>query len=151
MNVGTKKINGVECEVHASAYGAWEIKDPDGASIGRSESTLDSAVNAARVTLNKRKVKVEVPFILVASGKRGVATGLHAGNRKVLITIDGERTQLEGYAKVLRPDTPDEKVARLGELRKIADDATRELGTIERAYHMDLRRAVDAAMTEAAS
>lgn len=150
MHITNKTINGVDCEVHANgSIGMWSI-NLEGKTLG-SGDTLDKAIEAARLKMRKAKVSVSVPFITFA-GKRGNATGIHAGTGKVLARIDGGRSeQVERYSRALRADTPAETVQRMVELQDQIDAAKREMGAIEREHKLNLgeevQKAVDAAAT----
>lgn len=129
--VGTRKINNVDCEVYVSALsGDWTIKDEEGATLGHG-NTLEKAVAQARNALNRRKVKVNVPFYLL-DGRNGTATGKHGGSsRKTLAVLDGKRETLDGYTTVFTQDTPQGVRERHAELTQQGRAVQRELRQIE--------------------
>lgn len=115
--VGTREINNRECEMHADQYGRWHIK-LDGKSIGHHEESLDKAVAAARQSIKKMQVKVEVPFISLA-GVKGVATGFHTRNGSILVRMDGDdNSPLDRNVIAFKPDTPQDVVDRYWENEK---------------------------------
>jgi hypothetical protein len=138
-----------DLEVFASPTGTWWLYDSDHNLLGSGE-TLDQAKAKARATMKKDSVRVDVPF-LTRDLKPGVATGFHAGTRKVLARIDGEARQLEGWsgAGYLRADMPAAERERLLALDEQAKQLEREIKGIEKSYGLDLRKAVEEAIEEA--
>jgi len=140
--VDTKEINGTECEIHASGYGAWLIK-LDGETIGQSDASLNAAVANARNSLNKTRAKVSVPF-RTTSGKRGVAHGIHGKSRKVLARMDtGEAQHFDTYNRtILQSDTPDEVVQRLMAIDTESKNLEAERRKLMNKWQLDLSNTV---------
>jgi hypothetical protein len=151
--VGTKEINGVECEIHADKHGSWSIKEPDtdegrGKSLGHSSNSLEQAIQQARTELNKRKVKVAVTFYL-SDGTQGTATSIHGRTGKIMATIGGDSKQLDTYTKALRGDTPSEKVARIKEINSEMAALRTEQASIYKEFGVGLVEAVRSAINDA--
>lgn len=165
--VGVKQVLGVNLDVYADANGMWWLREQaaeegqqNGKILGSGES-LKSAVAKARTELKKRDVKVSVPFRL-ADGRSAIAYGIHQGNGQVLIEFaDGSKDSIGGgrgmgRAQILKADTPDEQVQRLGELNDRIRELSAQAKTIEGKWAIDMtltwhvQRAIDRA-AEAAS
>lgn len=151
MKIGERKITGTTVEIHAQPHlGKWVIRLPP-ASKGETATTLgydemlENALGQARAKLAKAKVKVEVPFV-TRDGRRGSAYGRHAGNRDVLVRIDGQAERISSE-RVLKPDTPERVTARLVEIEETARAGQRERRQLEREWALDLDAVVDAAIT----
>lgn len=147
--LGTLEMLGEDLVIRASASGRFTLALDD-REIGSGE-TLEQAKSKARTELNKRRVKVAVPFLL-EDGRRAVATQRHAGNRTVLYEIDGQKDSLPGYgtgSKVFKAETPPETIARLADLRQQARDAEFGQREIEKEWGVDIGKAVDRAVAEA--
>jgi hypothetical protein len=139
-------INGVECEIHADLSGRWTIyeKRDEGEARGRplvSAESLDKAVAAARIELNKRKVRVDVPFF-TTEGEAGIAHGKNSRDGRILTDIG----QLDSHATVLKPDTPANKVERMKKIRAEKAALAIEERKLLKEYSMRLDYAVDRAV-----
>lgn len=157
------KLNDVEilatpCEVHVTEDGVFSVylrnrADAEDARSLASDVTLDAAIEKAKPEVRKRKVKVAVPFV-TTSGKRGVATGFHAGTGNVLVTwADGKTEQLSrrygNQPQHLRADTPPTKLTRLEQIREESEALVTEAQAIRREHQLDLLTAVETAIEEA--
>ena len=147
-----RTINGMVCEIHADVTGNWTVvekaEEDDDALHPRkltlaTGNTIDKAIAAARVEINKRKVRVEVPFFTV-DGEAGVAHGRNSRDRRILTDIG----QLDSNATVLKPDTPANKVQRLREIRAQKGALHSEERALLKEYSMRLDHAVDRAVEE---
>lgn len=145
--LGTREVNGVELELHANVQGTFWLREPDGEEMGRGD-TLDQAVQQARTEINRRKVKVEVPFVTL-KGERGIATGRHGGHGKVLARVNGKATTLDTYAAVLRGDTPPEVVAEIKRHQQAMAAARAAEFKLRQQWEIRLGHAVDKAIEEA--
>lgn len=148
MKIGTREVSGVELELHADARtGRWSL-ERDGKKVGYGE-TLDQAVAVAAAALRKERKKVSVPFVTKA-GERGIAYGLHAGTRNVMVDLGGRKEQFAGIeGSVLRGDTPDNVIARMVEIQQTQRTLQQEARGIERDWSMNLRAAVEQAFEQA--
>ena len=161
VEVGLKEILGNTYEIHADSYGRWYIvtplaenaeedERPRNRVIGQGE-TLDAAVTAARVELNKRKVKVEVPF-LTRAGEKGVAIGFHARNKTVLIRLEPNQPGALDQSTARRcfpTDMPKAKLQRYITLTTQMREMRNETNAIEREFEFDLYRATQKAIDAA--
>jgi len=153
--VGTKEILGQEYDIDVSKYGVFYIKDVAGED-GRSDilgsgDTLDQATAKARIELNKRKVKVQVPFI-TKNGQRGMATALHGRNRKVLTTLaDGAKQAVDQHTRVFKPDMPKEVLDSYLDKVQRERELTAEIRKIDKEWEFSLGQTVIAAINEAAA
>ena len=151
--VGTRKINNMEVEIHASVHGTWSIRmvgeEGNSGHLAMNED-LNKAINNARIAIKKRDVEIHVPFRTLA-GERGIARGRHAKTRDILVTIDGQKDTMSGYSKVLKPDTPKETMDLLNELHEESKRIDRERREIMKQWEMDLSTAVTSAMDQAAT
>lgn len=145
-----RTINGVDCEIHADLTGRWTViekTDEEDAPVRNrqlaSADSIDKAVAAARIEINKRKVKVEVPFFTV-NGEAGIAHGKNSRDRRILTNIG----QLEPHVTVLDPDTPLKTVKRLNAIKAERNALIREEKEIMTQYGMRLDHAVDRAVEE---
>jgi hypothetical protein len=148
MKIGTQTVGGQEVEIDADPQsGRWTIKLPgsDGFRSLGVGTTLEAAIGQAQRAIAKLKVRVAVPFIMTA-GEKGTATGRHAGNRDILCRLDGRSERLSDHARVLRPDTPVEELAKLTAAQAAEKEARREQARIENEYRLELGRAVDVAI-----
>ena len=156
MFLTSAKVGGVDVEVHVYSDGRFMLQTPkdDGGEMLGIGDTLEQAKTTARKELNKRKVKVEVPF-LTANGEKGTATGLHAGTRKVLTTVEtysGTRSeQIETYAKRYKADTPAKVLGRLADLREMQNKAAVEIRALDGEYQFTVGAAVKQAIEAAAA
>jgi len=147
--VGTKNILNVDVEIHVDKYGTFSLREDD--KVLGSGDTLDAATAKARQELNKRKVRVEVPF-LTRAGEKGVATGFHARNRTVLTRVEGEAHAFETMTarRMFPPDMPKDKLQRYLTLQEQQSTIKREINQIEREFEYDLygavAKAIDAAI-----
>jgi hypothetical protein len=148
MRVGSRTINGVDTEVHASPDGMFYIQI-EGKSIG-SGNTLDAAIVEARNSINREKIKVEVPFITKSGGERGVATGFHSRNRTVMAKIaDGKGEQLDYNYRAFKANMPQDMLDRWFEVQTTLASLRAEQKSIEGQYEITLREKVQQAITEA--
>ena len=149
-HVGNREINGEQYEIHAGQYGMWSIQQPgegDDKNIELgSGDTLDKAVAAARITINKNKVKLNIPFVTV-DGERGFATGKHGRTRQVLATIDGKKDKAPHTT--LRADMPQEEIDRMIEVRDRISKLNAELREILKEWDFDLDKEVNRQIAEA--
>ena len=151
--VGTRTINNIEVEIHASVHGSWSIRLPDEEGntghLAMNED-LNKAINNARIAIKKRDVEIHVPFRTLA-GERGIARGKHAKTRDILVTIDGQKDSMSSYGKVFKPDTPKDVMTHFNELHEESKRIDRERREIMKQWEMDLNSAVTRAMDEAAT
>lgn len=146
--IATKEVLGTEVEIHVDRYGSFRIMDDDKA-LGHGD-TLDAAIAKARAELNKRKVKVEVPF-LTRAGEKSVATGFHARNKSVLTRVEGEAHAFEPMSarRMFPPDMPKDKLQRYLTLQEQQSKIKREINEIEREFEYDVYGAVTKAIDAA--
>lgn len=150
-HVGNREINGEEYEIHAGQYGIWSIQQPPGADSNKnielgSGDTLDKAVAAARITINKNKVKLNIPFV-TTDGQRGFATGKHGRTRQVLATIEGQKDKAPHT--VLRADMPQDEIDRMLEVKDRIARFNAEYREILKEWEFDLDKEVNRQITEA--
>lgn len=151
VTVGDVVLSGKKYNICATKHGFWSITDEEGFSVGTGK-TLEIATSKARATLTKRKVKVEVPFVN-SRGERSVATGIHVRTGDILIrTEKGEAESISGggtrLRSVLSNEITDEELKRLKDLRGEIRNIDNEAREIERAYTMNLKVEVEAAIRE---
>lgn len=152
--LGTREINNVEVEVHASIHGSWTIyKVGEGTGherhLATDEKSLENAVNKARMEIKKQQVKVAVPFKMLDGGI-GVASGRHArSHSKILAKINGKSEQIEWSTRTLKHDTPQSVIDHLHELREEQVKLQREERELYNEWKFDLSTGVDAAIKEA--
>jgi hypothetical protein len=157
--LGTREINNVEVEIHASHTGSWSIyrvaENEDEKSnerfLANDDKTLESAVNKARIAIKKQQVKVAIPFKTI-SGLRGVATGRHARSRsKILVELsDGQKDSYDSHShQILKADTPKDVLTHMKELREEEAKIKKEARELHDKWKMDLGVAVDTAVEEA--
>lgn len=151
MKLKDDEIAGVSVEIDVNTGGRFAVKNSIGDTIG-SDYNLEAAITAARAALAKSKVRVSVEFRTTA-GERGVATGIHAATKNVLARIGDQSTQMtyRDLNRVLSADTPDEDLARPAKIAKSMHDLAGECRRIESKYKIDLKAAVEKAITDAAS
>jgi hypothetical protein len=148
VKLGTRIINGVSTEVHATNDGIFQIQI-DGKTIGSGE-TLDAAVIQARNAINRDKTTVNVEFITKTGGERGVATGFHSRNRTTMAKIAGGKgEQLDYNYSAFKPDMPQDKLDRYFEIKTAMDSLRSEQRKLEDEYSINLRESVQQAITEA--
>lgn len=155
--VGTREINNVEVEIHASPHGSWSITLPTeegeerahGRQLGSGDS-LDNAITKARQEIKRRQVKVSVPF-KTREGKTGVAHSRHARSTdKILAEVDGKKEQIGYREQVFKIEMPDSVIEHLNELEEEAGKLHAEQRAIKQEWNFDLSKALDAAITEKA-
>jgi hypothetical protein len=152
--LGTRDINNVECEVHASVHGSWTIYrvgDEPGNErfLANDEKSLDGAVNKARQEIKRQQVKVSVPFKTV-KGESGIATGFHArAKHKILATMGGKKEQIEGMSQFLKYETPKDVIDHLKDLREEQAKLKVEERNLYNEWKLDLSLAVKTAINEA--
>lgn len=154
--VGVKELSGIPMEFHATMSGGWQVYEQAVEGDERdlrdravaSGDTIEKAENNARAELAKRKVKVSVHFI-TEGGARGVAYGWHARTRKILVRVNDKAEQFDSYRYVMKPDTPQEDVDHLREIREEMAKLKAEERTIKNKYKLDLGPAVTKAIDEA--
>jgi hypothetical protein len=153
--VGTREINNVKVEVHASGEGSWSIyrigKEPTNERhLATDPDSLEKAVNKARLKIKQQQVTVAVKFKTL-DGRRGTATNRHARSHdKVLVVIEGKKDNISGYTKVLRDEMPKEEVDHLKEIQQEKRRLDKEERKIMQAWTFNLGQAVDRAIKEAA-
>lgn len=154
--VGTRDINNVTVEIHASTHGSWSIVLPAESEDGRTvpladhATSLDAAITKARAEIKRRQVKVHVVF-KTREGKRGVAYARHARSRdKILTEIDGKKEHIEWRDLVFKADTPKEWIAHLKEIDAEIGKLQAEKREVIEKWKFDLSSAVDEAVTAAA-
>lgn len=152
-HIANDQMSGVDVAINALSNGTWMITVPGdgnerGQAIGQGD-TLEKAKAQARTWVAKRKVKVAVPFFSPTTGQAGIATGLHARTRSVLVRYDdGETDQIMPHTTVLGGDTPREKVE---EMTAAQDEVRRLRGVardIQEAHELKLGAAVERAIEE---
>ena len=148
--VGTVKILGQELEVSASAPGGeFYIRDEQGKRIGAGE-TLEQAKTRARTALNKLRVEVAVPFVMV-DGRRGVAIRRDARDRSIVVEFDGgQRDSLFANSNVLKADVPEDLRAELDSIEHKMCDLKARAREITREWEMRLSTRLDQAILEKA-
>lgn len=153
--VGTREINNVEVEIHASKHGSWSISLPPEEEGGNSRelaghaTSLDAAINKARLEIKKLQVKVAVPF-KNREGQRGIATGRHARSRDKLLTeIGGKKEHVSYRDQVFQADMPQSVVDHLNELEDESRKLQAEKREIIEKWKFDLSKAVDEAIAKA--
>lgn len=157
--LGTREINNVEVEIHASHTGSWSIyrvaENEDEPSnerfLANDEKTLESAVNKARIAIKKQQVKVAVPFKTI-SGLRGVATGRHARSRtKILVELPGgKKDQYDSHShQILKADTPKDVIEHMQELAEEERRIKKEARELHDKWKLNLGVGVDTAVEEA--
>lgn len=152
--VGTREINNVEVEIHASKHGAWSIYMPpekEDDKLGRSLAThpsLDAAINLARAEIKKRQVKVSVPF-KTSEGDYGLAHGRHARSPdKILAQVDYKKVQVGYRELVFKPDTPEHVFERIEEIDEEASELRGERSVLVKTWGFDLNKALDEAIAK---
>jgi protein-arginine kinase activator protein McsA len=150
-HVTNREINGEQYEVHAGKYGTWSIQMPAEEGSDRSielgsGDTLDKAVAAARITINKNKVKLHIEFV-TTDGEHGFATGKHGRTRQVLATIEGQKTTAPHTT--LRGDMPKEEIDRMIEVKERQAKLNAEMREIIKEWEFDLNTEVNRQITEA--
>ena len=152
--IGTRDINNVEVEIHASPHGSWSIMQPaEGEEraipLSGAHDTLDKAITSARQEIKRRQVKVAVAF-KTREGKRGIATGRHARSRdKILTEVQGKKVHYGYREQAFKPDMPNSEIDHLNELADEEAKLRKEQREIIEKWKMDLGKAVDAAINEA--
>lgn len=152
--VGTKKLSGVQYEVHANQSGYFQITSGERV-LGAGE-TLDKAVQAARSTLHRQKVRVSVPFIQIMGLRRGTATGIHERSGEILVRWeDGNGAKkgaetIRSYSPVLKADVPEDTLNLMAGLQSEIDQATKRLRELESEWKItnlqsEVSKAVEAA------
>lgn len=152
MLLVTTEIRKTQVEVHVGATGQFTIMMPgDGNRRSLANAaTLEAAKQAASVELRKRAVKVSVPFI-TRDGKKGVATGRHAGNQDILATLeDGTKERLDYRPHVFKIDTPKNVIDTYWEHNQSIQTHKDAMKAIESAWDFNLAAAVDNTVKEAA-
>jgi hypothetical protein len=147
-SIGTIEINGRSFPATFNTRGGIFTADVDGRSIG--SQTYEGLIERVKVEERRTRVKVEVAFVDPATGKRGVATGLHATRRTPLIRWNGGGSAQDDVREPLLPDT---NVARLRELHQAERDAARALREFQERNRLGphtLSRAVQEAIEQAA-
>ena len=159
--VGPVRVQGRDLELFANVEGRWHLVF-EGQTVGYG-NTVDAAKASARTYFKKQEVKVEVPFQREGfegygeNRKRiveaGVADAVRADDyRKVLVTINGERDQIERSRDVWRAETPEEEIARYRELEAERNPALQQdERQIEKAWQFHLAEAVRDAIEEKAA
>jgi len=153
--VGTREINNVKVEIHASPHGSWSILMPDeggagrGRTLGSHATSFEGAVNAARQEIKRRAVKVSVPF-KTPDGKLGIANGRHARSDKILTEIEGKKEHIGYRDQIFRHDMPEEVMDHLHELQDEQGKISAEIRSIVSEWKLDLGKAVDDAVNKKA-
>jgi hypothetical protein len=117
-------------------------------------STREELYQALMKGTKRATIKVEVPFEQMFGGgevvKRGVVTGIHAGNNSLLIRWEDGRTEQSGSGMydVLRP-LSDEERAAWQQLARVRREAAAALGAFEHERHINLRIGVRDAIEKA--
>lgn len=122
LGIGTQidqlTISNQDVDVYVSKNGTFSVyrssTSEDDTALG-SARTLEDAIQKAKTTIAKRKVKVNIPFY-TQNGKAGRITGRHGGNGKILVRVNGESSQWSDYTKVIKPDAPIDSIERIKEL-----------------------------------
>lgn len=158
MNIGTKNINGVDCEVHANLHGAWSIMPEERKEDGRPQwsvkaDSLDAAVGKARTEINKRRAKIDFECILV-NGTPARCTGVHGGTGKALLKVDkgyrDETMHLDTYSTVYRAETPREVIEEVREKEAEGLRLRREAETLKNRHIVRLSALIQAQQEAAA-
>jgi hypothetical protein len=154
--VGTREINNVEVEIHASKHGSWTIQLPadeggqHGRALGTHNTSLDAAINLARAEIKRRQVKVDVPF-KTREGKKGIAHSRHARSTdKILVVIDGKKDQIGWREQVFKADMPKEVLDHLHDIQDEQSKLKAEEREIVKEWNFDLSKALDEAITKKA-
>jgi hypothetical protein len=121
-----------------------------------SSPTLSGLRDRLLEETKRQAVKVRVPFSAVTKrgGKweyrAGVATGVHATSRKLLVRwSDGESEQLARYSTLMRPLAPEvaAEAVRVHEEEERARDARHDF---EQGWALDVTKEVEAAIAREA-
>jgi hypothetical protein len=149
---GQVTVKGAGFEVWTDDDGTWHAVLGDVVIDGDTKKGLAQAIGRA---IRAADTTVAVPFLAQTSNpdhrtvrvRSGIATGIHAGNRSILVTWDtGEKVQLSrvGSEKYLNAATADPV-----EWKRLADEylaASRAVYAYEQAHKFGLAEAVQAAM-----
>lgn len=152
--VGKRDINNVEVEIHANKHGGWSILLPEeggvkGRQLGGHASSLDLAINAARLEIKRLQVKINVPF-KTREGKRGIATGRHARSHdKILTEVEGKKEHFGYREQVFKADMPQSVVDHLNEIEDEYSKLQAEKRAIIEEWKLDLGVAVNEAINAA--
>jgi hypothetical protein len=141
-------IRGQQIEISVASQDGWFEADYQGETYRA--ATLDALTS--RLQAATKRVKVEVPFVLVEESRwnyaptveRAVATGLHAGHGAVLIKrANGDREQLSGYSSSSLRDLTAEEFEEARDLQRAAAKAQARWDDWRKAHeHPSLREAV---------
>ena len=151
--VGTREINNVKVEIHASPHGSWSITLPadeegkSGRALGNHASSLDAAINAARAEIKRRQIKVAVPF-KTREGKSGIAHSRHARSTDKILANVGDKKEQIGYREqVFKPETPQSVFDHLNEIEEEQGKLRTEHRELVQKWNLDLNKELDAAIT----
>lgn len=146
MELRNETISGRECSVHVDVYGRFTVQTESGDPLGRGK-TMDEALDAAKITLAKRKVRVKIPFI-AATGEHGTGTGMHAGTGAVLASFDGVNgiqlstaTETNVFPEGTDADIVEEYMSAVAAEKKAKITQSK----IKREHMVDLREVVETA------
>lgn len=150
--VGTREINNVKVEIHASPHGNWSILMPadeegrQGRALGSHATSLDAAINLARQEINRRKTKVSVPF-KTREGKAGIAHSRHARSTdKILANVGDKKEQIGWRELVFQAETPQDVFTHLDEIEAEQNKLRTEFKDLVKKWSFDLNAALDVAI-----
>lgn len=162
---GSITTNGIEVPIQVDTQGYWKAEY---AGHQLAYETREKLENRLKNLTRKTKTEVAVPVtrISVARGwgkvsvsrRRGVATGLHAGNGNVTVSweADGRRAAVKeqivtGYGSssdtlYVGGDVTDEQVAEYGRLLEAKRVAVEAVSAWEKAHEIRVKKVVEAAI-----
>jgi hypothetical protein len=148
---GKLTVRGQQIEIFTNDDGSW-LAFYGGARDRITAETRDGLYKALMRATKQDATKVSVPFVQVGQPwsssriivKRGTATGLHSGNKNVLVTwSDGGKEQLDRYGStaILDGDTDTNEWRRLFDVKQAAEIA---LSAFEAEHKLNLKEVVQA-------
>lgn len=148
--VGTETINGVEVTIKIGSDGDFYARLGDRISV--SASTYKDLKARIRRELKKDDVRVAIPFRRV-DGERLIATGMHRGMGKIVVTVGSKTEYYEIHSKVYETATPEAIFDELATLAKEGTEIRKRIREIEEDYTFmlghRLREVLDAATGKA--
>jgi hypothetical protein len=158
LHVGTWEVRDVEVDIFyiPSKYGDGSFKAHfnDQTIWGATE---EAVVERLKLATKKARITVAVPFTQIVKSwgkwqvKEGIASGLHATNRNILVTwIESNQSeQVEGYSfSSYYQSLSDEDLAELIRLKEVNEAAQEALNEFEKTHRFNLREAVEEAIEE---
>jgi hypothetical protein len=136
---GKINVKGVDYNVFTEDNGDWVTHIP-GSHEKVTSTTKGGLADAIRRATRKAQLRVEVPFTQLetsddAKVRHGVATGIHAGTRNVLVTWDdGAKVQITGYSGTTVPRLSNEETAQYEDILRRYREAGRQKYAFEQAH-----------------